>query len=205
MLAAQTAATFKGLGELHGGVEPLACRLVQQHSEDDIVLAQTFGVELRADLFAHQALVHRVQLDPATRNLIDQLAGQRGAIAQLDFEAALGAVLVGPVHEQPRGVKAAQRTGAGEGQKGVVLYLMFGGLAGVVGQNDTGVRIDRFAQNLYPVPQEEHHGGVVVLAATIRPTIEEVMADGLVIDLRTDGIAGVMRDLMTPRQLEAAE
>ena len=36
MLAAQTAATFKGLGELHGGVEPLACRLVQQHSEDDI-------------------------------------------------------------------------------------------------------------------------------------------------------------------------
>ena len=32
-----------------------------------------------------------------------------------------------------------------------------------------------------------------------------VMAEGLVIDLRTDGIAGVMRDLMTPRQLEAAE
>jgi DNA invertase Pin-like site-specific DNA recombinase len=32
-----------------------------------------------------------------------------------------------------------------------------------------------------------------------------VMADGLVIALRTDGIAGVMRDLMTPRQLEAAE
>ncbi len=32
-----------------------------------------------------------------------------------------------------------------------------------------------------------------------------VMADGLVIDLRTDGIAGVMRDLMTARQLEAAE
>ncbi len=30
-------------------------------------------------------------------------------------------------------------------------------------------------------------------------------ADGLVIDLRTDGIAGVMRDLMTPRRLEAAE
>ncbi|WP_296432874.1 zinc ribbon domain-containing protein, partial [Yoonia sp.] len=32
-----------------------------------------------------------------------------------------------------------------------------------------------------------------------------VTAEGLVIDLRTDGIAGVMRDLMTPRQLEAAE
>jgi DNA invertase Pin-like site-specific DNA recombinase len=32
-----------------------------------------------------------------------------------------------------------------------------------------------------------------------------VMADGLVIDLRTDGIAGVMRDLMTPRQLKAAQ
>jgi hypothetical protein len=31
------------------------------------------------------------------------------------------------------------------------------------------------------------------------------MADGLVIDLRTDGIAGVMRDLITPCQLEAAE
>jgi hypothetical protein len=32
-----------------------------------------------------------------------------------------------------------------------------------------------------------------------------VSADGLVIDLRTVGIAGVMRDLMTPRTLEAAE
>ena len=32
-----------------------------------------------------------------------------------------------------------------------------------------------------------------------------VIPEGLVIDLRTDGIAGVMRDLMTPRQLEAAE
>lgn len=32
-----------------------------------------------------------------------------------------------------------------------------------------------------------------------------VVPEGLVIDLRTDGIAGVMRDLMTPRQLEAAE
>ena len=32
-----------------------------------------------------------------------------------------------------------------------------------------------------------------------------VTSEGLVIDLLTDGIAGVMRDLMTPRQLEAAE
>ena len=32
-----------------------------------------------------------------------------------------------------------------------------------------------------------------------------VTAEGLVIDLRTDGIAGVMREMMTPRQLEAAE
>jgi DNA invertase Pin-like site-specific DNA recombinase len=32
-----------------------------------------------------------------------------------------------------------------------------------------------------------------------------VTAEGLVIDLRPDCIAGVMRDLMTPRQLEAAE
>ncbi|MFY9211882.1 MAG: hypothetical protein WAO69_12195, partial [Aestuariivita sp.] len=32
-----------------------------------------------------------------------------------------------------------------------------------------------------------------------------VTAEGLVIDLRTDGIAGVMRDMMTPRKLEAAE
>lgn len=32
-----------------------------------------------------------------------------------------------------------------------------------------------------------------------------VTADGLVIDLRTDGIAGVMREMMTPRQLVAAE
>ena len=32
-----------------------------------------------------------------------------------------------------------------------------------------------------------------------------VTAEGLVIDLRTDGIVGVMRDLMTPRRLEAAE
>ena len=32
-----------------------------------------------------------------------------------------------------------------------------------------------------------------------------VTAEGLIIDLRTDGIAGVMRDMMTPRQREAAE
>jgi ABC-type amino acid transport substrate-binding protein len=32
-----------------------------------------------------------------------------------------------------------------------------------------------------------------------------VTAEGLVIDMRTDGIAGVMRDMMTPRQQEAAE
>ena len=32
-----------------------------------------------------------------------------------------------------------------------------------------------------------------------------VTAEGLVIDLRTDGIAGVMRELMKPRRLEAAE
>jgi len=32
-----------------------------------------------------------------------------------------------------------------------------------------------------------------------------VTAEGLVIDLRTDGISGVMRDMMVPRQLEAAE
>ena len=32
-----------------------------------------------------------------------------------------------------------------------------------------------------------------------------VTAEGLVIDLRTDGIAGVMRDMITPRQLEAAK
>ncbi len=32
-----------------------------------------------------------------------------------------------------------------------------------------------------------------------------VTAEGLVIDLRTDGIIGVMRDLMTPRRMEAAE
>ena len=32
-----------------------------------------------------------------------------------------------------------------------------------------------------------------------------VTAEGLIIDMRTDGIAGVMRELMTPRRLEAAE
>ena len=32
-----------------------------------------------------------------------------------------------------------------------------------------------------------------------------VTAEGLVIDMRTDGIAGVMREMMLPRQLEAAE
>ena len=32
-----------------------------------------------------------------------------------------------------------------------------------------------------------------------------VTAEGLIIDLRTDGIAGVMRDMMTPCKLEAAE
>jgi site-specific DNA recombinase len=32
-----------------------------------------------------------------------------------------------------------------------------------------------------------------------------VTAQGLVIDVRTDGIAGVMRDMMAPRKLETAE
>jgi hypothetical protein len=32
-----------------------------------------------------------------------------------------------------------------------------------------------------------------------------VTAEGLVIDLRTDGIAGVMRDLITPGRMEAAD
>jgi hypothetical protein len=32
-----------------------------------------------------------------------------------------------------------------------------------------------------------------------------VTAEGLIIDLRTDGIAGVMREMMAPRTLEAAE
>lgn len=32
-----------------------------------------------------------------------------------------------------------------------------------------------------------------------------VTAEGLVIDMRIDGIAGVMREMMTPRKLEAAE
>ena len=32
-----------------------------------------------------------------------------------------------------------------------------------------------------------------------------VSAEGLVIDLRTDGIVGVMREMMTPRRLAAAE
>ena len=56
------------------GVETLARRLVEQHAEDDIVLAQSFGVELRADFLAHEALVHRVQFDPAALHLVDELA-----------------------------------------------------------------------------------------------------------------------------------
>lgn len=32
-----------------------------------------------------------------------------------------------------------------------------------------------------------------------------VTAQGLIIDIRTDGIVGVMRDMMTPRKQEAAE
>ena len=32
-----------------------------------------------------------------------------------------------------------------------------------------------------------------------------VTAQGLVIDMRTDGISGVMRDMMMPRKQEAAE
>jgi hypothetical protein len=32
-----------------------------------------------------------------------------------------------------------------------------------------------------------------------------VTAEGLVIDVRTDGVSGVMRDMMTPRKKEAAE
>ena len=49
------------------------------------------------------------------------------------------------MHEQTRGIKATQRAGAGEGEEGIVLDLMLGRLAGVVGEDDARVRIDRFA------------------------------------------------------------
>ncbi|MDN2578740.1 hypothetical protein [Aquibium sp. ELW1220] len=55
---------------------------------------------------------------------------------------------------------------------------------------------DLWAQ-LFPVEQAR-----IVQLVVRRVTVG---TDGLVIDLRTDGIAGVMRGLMTPRVLEAAE
>ncbi len=129
------------------------------------MLAQPLGIEPGADLLAHQTLVHRVKLDPLALHLVDELAQQRGTVPQFDFQPADTAVLVGAVHEQPRGVEAAQGAGAGEREEGIVLDLMLCGLAGVVGEDDARVRIDRLAQELHPVLQEEHHGCVVVLAA----------------------------------------
>ena len=51
---------------------------------------------------------------------------------------------------------------------------MLAGLAGVVGEDNACIRIDGIAQELHPVLQEEHHGGVVVLAAPLGSAIEEV-------------------------------
>ncbi len=70
----------------------------------------------------------------------------------------------------------------------------------VISQAEALAALQRFPQlweQLFPAEQAR------IIQLLVRRVT--VMADGLVIDLRTDGIAGVMRDLMTPRQLEAAE
>ncbi|ODN68427.1 hypothetical protein A6302_04273 [Methylobrevis pamukkalensis] len=138
------------------------------------MLAQPLGIEFGADLLAHQTLVQRVQLDPFALHLVDELARQRGAVPQFDLQPADAAVLVRPVHEQPRGVEAAQRAGAGEREEGIVLDLVLAGLAGVMGEDDARVRTDRLAQELQAVLQEEHHGGVVVLATPLGSAVEEI-------------------------------
>ena len=69
-----------------------------------------------------------------------------------------------------------------------------------ISEEDALTALQRFPQlweQLFPAEQAR------IIQLLVRRVT--VMADGLVIDLRTDGIAGVMRDLMTPRQLEAAE
>ena len=99
------------------------------------MLAQPLGIELRADLLAHQPLAVAVELDPLAVDLVDQLGAQRRAVPQLDLQPALGPLLVRPVQDQPGGVEAAQRAGAGERQEGILLHLLLGELPGVVGED----------------------------------------------------------------------
>ena len=78
------------------------------------------------------------------------------------------------MQDQTGGVEAAQRAGAGEREERIVLHLLLAELLGVVDEDHPAVGVDVVAQDLHPFLEEEHHGGVVVLAAAIGPAVEEV-------------------------------
>ena len=148
VFAAKACLVLESLTKLGGGVEAPRCSLLKEDVQDDVRLAKPLGVEPGTRLLAHKALVHRVQFDPSAVGLVDELSGQCRTISQLDFQPADGAVLVGPVHEQPGRVKATQRAGTGQGKEWIVLDLLLGRLAGVVGEDDASIRIDGLAQDL---------------------------------------------------------
>ncbi len=129
---------------------------------------------LCAHLGVHEALVHRVDLDPLAAHLVDQLRGQRGAVAQLNLQLALGRVLVRAVEDQAGGVEAPQRAGARKREERILLHLMLAQLLGVVDQDDPAVGVHVVAKHLDPVLEKEHHRGVVVLATAVRSAVEEV-------------------------------
>src|SRR6056297_1043288 len=170
--SAEIVLVLEGFGELGGGVEPSHGRLVEDQPEDDQVLAIPLRVMPGAQILAHQPLAARGELGPGAIHLVDHLGRQRGPVAQLDLQPALAGLLLGPVQDQAGGVEAAERAGAGERQERVLLYLVLRQLLGVVDEDHAAVGIDVVAQHLDPVLEEEHHGGVVVLAAAIGPAIE---------------------------------
>ena len=86
---AEAPGILEGFGELRQCVELAASRLLVEQAENDVVLAHALGVMLGAHLGAHEALVHRVDLDPLAAHLVDQLRGQRRAVAQFDLQLAL--------------------------------------------------------------------------------------------------------------------
>src|SRR5690606_20808209 len=78
------------------------------------------------------------------------------------------------VQDKAGGVEATQGAGAGEREERVVLHLLLGELPGVVDKNYAAIGIDMIAQGLDAILEEEHHGGIVVFAATIWATVEQV-------------------------------
>jgi hypothetical protein len=165
VFAAKPALVLESLGELHGRVEMPAGGFFEEQVEDHIALAIPLGIVLGTDLFAHQAFVYRVQLNPLAIHLVDKLGRESGPVAQLDLQLTLRVVLVGAMQDQAGGVEAAQRAGTGEREKRIVLHLLLAELLGVMDQDDPAIGVDVVAQDLNAFLQKEYHGGVVVLAA----------------------------------------